>query len=88
MNYTVKDKFYIANEGYVFHSTITDIYTKRVMLPKPEYLEVYEIVDEASIPVVDPEVEPVEPEVVVDPDAATEADYIGALEELGVNFNE
>ena len=25
------------------------------MLPKPEYLEVYEIVDEASIPVVEPE---------------------------------
>lgn len=82
MNYTVKDKFYIANEGYVFHSTITDIYTKRVMLPKPEYLEVYEIVDEASIPVVEPE----EPEV--DVNVATEADYINALEDLGVNFNE
>ena len=53
MNYTVNGKFYKANEGYVFHSTITDIYTKRIMLPKPEYLEVYEIVDEASIPVVD-----------------------------------
>ena len=78
MNYTVKDKFYIANEGYIFHSTITDIYTKRVMLPKPEYLEVYEIVDETSIPV--------EPEV--DVNAATEADYINALEDLGVNFNE
>lgn len=82
MNYTVNGKFYIANEGYVFHSTITDIYTKRVMLPKPEYLEVYEVVDEASIPVV----EPVEPEV--DENAATEADYINALEDLGVNFNE
>ena len=55
MNYTVNGKFYKANEGYVFHSTITDIYTKRIMLPKPEYLEVYEIVDEASIPVVEPE---------------------------------
>ena len=84
MNYTVNGKFYIANEGYVFHSTVTDIYTKRVMLPKPEYLEVYEIVDEASIPV-EPE-KPVEPEV--DENAATEADYINALEDLGVNFNE
>ena len=55
MNYTIDGKNYIANEGYVFHSTITDIYTKRIMLPKPEYLEVYEIVDEASIPVVEPE---------------------------------
>lgn len=85
MNYTVNGKFYIANEGYIFHSTVTDIYTKRVMLPKPEYLEIYEVVDEASIPVVEPET-PVEP--VVDENAATEDDYINALEELGVNFNE
>lgn len=81
MNYTVKGRYYIANEGYVFHSTITDIYSKRIALPNPELLKSYEVVDEASIPVIEPE----EPEIVVDSDAATEDDYINALKELGGN---
>lgn len=87
MNYTVEDKNYIANEGYVFISKGTGIISKKLRLKDASLLDNYDVIEE---PVVEPE-EDNEPEAdvpVVDENAATEADYIGALEELGVNFNE
>lgn len=82
VNYTVEDKNYVANEGYVFISKATGIISKKLRLRDAALLDNYDVIEE---PVVE---EPVEPEVEVDENAATEADYINALEELGVNFNE
>ena len=55
MNYTVKGRSYIANDGYVFHSTITDIYTKRIALPNPSLFLLYEVIEESAVPVIEEE---------------------------------
>lgn len=46
MNYIVKGRFYIADEDYTFHSKLTDNYSKRIALPKPEMLEYYDVIPE------------------------------------------
>lgn len=82
MNYTVKGRIYTADEGYVFLLKGTEHTTKRMALPKPEMIANFDIIPE---PV--PE-EPEIPEVPETEEQATEEDYINALKELGVNFNE
>ena len=75
MNYTVDGKNYIASEGYVFISKITGIISKTLRLPKPELIDNYDVIPE-----------PVTEEI--EETNATETDYINALEELGVTFDE
>lgn len=46
MNYTVEDKNYIANEGYVFISKTTGIISNKLRLPKPELIDNYDVIPE------------------------------------------
>lgn len=84
MNYTIDGKYYVADEGYVFISKATGIISKKLRLKDASLLDNYDVIEE-------PEVEDAEPEVdvpVVDENTATEEDYINALKELGVTFDE
>lgn len=49
MNYTVKDKNYIADDGYVFQSKNTGLIFKKVRLSKPEMLDNYDIIPEPIV---------------------------------------
>ena len=84
MNYTTDGEIYTADEGFVFISKKTGIISKFLMLKGPEMLDYYDIIPE---PVPEPIPEEVTPETPVD-EEATESDYINALKELGVEFNE
>lgn len=44
MNYIVKDRMYIADEGYAFLLKGTEHASKKIALPKPEMIEYYEVV--------------------------------------------
>lgn len=46
MNYTVKGKNYIADDGYVFQSKTTGLIFKKLRLSKPELLENYDVIPE------------------------------------------
>ena len=84
MNYTVNGKIYTADEGCVFQSKKTGIISKVLRFRSPEMLVNYDVIPE---PVPEPIPEEVTPETPVD-EEATESDYINALEELGVSFDE
>lgn len=77
MNYTVDGKNYIASEGYVFISKTTGIISKKLRLRKSDLLKNYDVIPE-----------PVTEEVEETETQATETDYINALKELGVTFDE
>lgn len=49
MNYTVKGKNYIANDGYVFQPKNIDLIFKKVRLSKPEMLDNYDIIPEPVV---------------------------------------
>lgn len=83
MSYTVDGKNYVANEGYVFISKATGIISKKLRLKDASLLDNYDVIEE-------PVIEDAEPEVdvpMVDENATTEADYINALKELGVQLD-
>ena len=84
MNYTVNGKIYTADEGFVFQSKKTGIISKVLRFRSPEMIDNYDVIPE---PVPEPTPEEATPETPVD-EEATEADYINALEELGVSFDE
>lgn len=44
MDYIANGERYEANEGYVFISKITGIISKILRLPKPEFIDIYEVV--------------------------------------------
>lgn len=46
MNYTVKGKNYVVDDGYVFQSKTTGIISKKLRLSSPDMLDNYDIIPE------------------------------------------